>query len=104
MDTISKKSRKSRLSGIDRAACLRIVPDLGIISRRDTKGGIRSCQTVTVCRIDKAVWKTIINQGADHCVYNWTGDRKTVKFVTADAGKSVTAHEVINSTCLYITV
>lgn len=28
--------------------------------------------------------------------YNWPGDRKTVKFVTANAVKPVTAHEVIN--------
>ena len=32
----------------------------------------------------------------NNCVYNWTGDRKTVRFATANAVKSVTAHEVIN--------
>ena len=34
----------------------------------------------------------------NNCVYNWTGDRKTVRFATANAVKSVTAHEVINNT------
>ena len=33
----------------------------------------------------------------NNCVYNWTGDRKTVRFATANAVKSVTAHEVINT-------
>lgn len=33
----------------------------------------------------------------NNCVYNWAGDRKKVKFMTVDAVKSVTTHEVINS-------
>lgn len=37
-----------------------------------------------------------MNREVKDCVYNWASDRKTVKFTTANAVESVTAHEVIN--------
>ncbi len=55
-------AEKGRLSGIDRAACLRIVPVLGIIPCRDTKYSIWSCQITTVRRTDRAVWKAAVNR------------------------------------------
>ena len=48
-------------------------------------------------RIDKTLWKAAVNRELKNCVYNWTGDRKTVRFATANVVKSVTAHEVINT-------
>ncbi|NBJ94337.1 hypothetical protein D5281_17540 [bacterium 1xD42-62] len=37
----------------------------------------------------------------NNCVYNWTSDRKTGRFATANKVKSVTSHEVINSLASY---
>lgn len=68
----------------------------GIILRRNTKCSIWSYQIITVKRIDKGVWKAVTNRNMNNCVYNRDGDRKTVKFATTNAVKSVTAHEVIN--------
>lgn len=65
-----KEAEERRLSGIHWAACLRIVPVLGVILRRDTKCSIWSCQIIIVCRIDKVVWKAVINREENNCVYN----------------------------------
>lgn len=47
--------------------------------------------------MDRGAWKAVTNRNTDNCVYNWNGDRKTVKFATTNAVKSMTSHEVINS-------
>lgn len=47
--------------------------------------------------MDRGVWKAATDRNTDNCVYNWDGDRKTVKFATTNAVKFRTAHEVINS-------
>ena len=46
--------------------------------------------------MEKAVWKAAVNRKVNNCVYNWTSDRKTGRFATANEVKSVTSHEVIN--------
>lgn len=88
----------SRPSGIHRAACLRIVYGLGTISDKDTKCSIQRCQIITGRRMEKAVQKAAVNWEVNNCVYNWTSDRKTGRFATANEVKSVTSHEVINNT------
>lgn len=93
-----KREGKSRPSGIYRAACLRIVYGLGAIPCRDTKCSIQRCQIITGRRMEKAVQKAAVNWEVNNCVYNWTSDRKTGRFATANEVKSVTSHEVINST------
>ena len=90
--------RKGRPSGGNRAACLRIVYGLGAISDKDTKCSIQRCQIITGRRMEKAVWKAAVNREVNNCVYNWTSDRITGRFATANEVKSVTSHEVINST------
>lgn len=65
-----KRGEKSRLSGKNRAACLRIVRVRGVIWHRDTKYSIWSCQIITVRRIDEAVRKAVVNREGNHCVYN----------------------------------
>lgn len=65
-----KRGEKSRLSGKNRAACVRIVCVLGVILCRDTKCSIWSCQIITVRRIDEIVWKAVVNREGNHCVYN----------------------------------
>ena len=92
-----KGAEKSRLSGIHRAACLRVVYGLGAISGKDTKCSIQRCQIITGRRMEKAVQKAAVNREVNNCVYNWTSDRKTGRFATANEVKSVTSHEVINS-------
>ena len=47
--------------------------------------------------MDRGVWKAATDRNTDNCVYNWDGDRKTVKFATTNAVKFRTAHEVINT-------
>lgn len=47
--------------------------------------------------MEKAVQKAAINWEVNNCVYNWTSDRKTGRFATANEVKSVTSHEVINT-------
>lgn len=47
--------------------------------------------------MEKAVWKAAVNREVNNCVYNWTSDRITGRFATANEVKSVTSHEVINS-------
>ncbi len=92
-----KGEGKSRPSGIHRAACLRIVYGLGAISDKDTKCSIQRCQIITGRRMEKAVWKAAVNREVNNCVYNWTSDRITGRFATANEVKSVTSHEVINN-------
>ena len=46
--------------------------------------------------MEKAVQKAAVNREVNNCVYNWTSDRKTGRFATANEVKSVTSHEVIN--------
>ncbi len=46
--------------------------------------------------MEKAVWKAAVNREVNNCVYNWTSDRITGRFATANEVKSVTSHEVIN--------
>ena len=91
-----KREGKSRPSGIYRAACLRIVYGLGAISDKDTKCSIQRCQIITGRRMEKAVQKAAVNWEVNNCVYNWTSDRITGRFATANEVKSVTSHEVIN--------
>lgn len=50
--------------------------------------------------MEKAVWKAAVNREVNNCVYNWTSDRITGRFATANEVKSVTSHEVINSNAL----
>ncbi len=47
-------------------------------------------------REESGIWKAAKNRKEENCICNYAGDRKTGRFVTADGGKSVTAHEVIN--------
>ena len=47
--------------------------------------------------MEKAVWKAAVNREVNNCVYNWTSDRITGRFATANEVKSVTSHEVINT-------
>ncbi len=53
--TISKREERTGRPGMNRAACLRIVPVLGAISYRDTECSIWSCQTITACKIGRGV-------------------------------------------------
>ena len=46
--------------------------------------------------MEKAVQKAAVNREVNNCVYNWTSDRITGRFATANEVKSVTSHEVIN--------
>ncbi len=70
---------------------------LGAISDKDTKCSIQRCQIITGRRMEKAVWKAAVNREVNNCVYNWTSDRITGRFATANEVKSVTSHEVINN-------
>lgn len=70
---------------------------LGAISDKDTKCSIQRCQIITGRRMEKAVWKAAVNREVNNCVYNWTSDRITGRFATANEVKSVTSHEVINT-------
>ncbi len=74
-----------------------IVYGLGAISGKDTKSSIQRCQIITGRRMEKAVQKAAVNWEVNNCVYNWTSDRKTGRFATANEVKSVTSHEVINT-------
>ena len=70
---------------------------LGAISDKDTKCSIQRCQIITGRRMEKAVWKAAVNREVNNCVYNWTSDRTTGRFATANEVRSVTFHEVINT-------
>ena len=74
-----------------------IVYGLGAISGKDTKSSIQRCQIITGRRMEKAVQKAAVNREVNNCVYNWTSDRITGRFATANEVKSVTSHEVINT-------
>ena len=95
MGTISKRGREKQAVR-DTPGGLRIVYGLGAISGKDTKSSIQRCQIITGRRMEKAVQKATVNWEVNNCVYNWTSDRKTGRFATANEVKSVTSHEVIN--------
>ena len=95
MGTISKRGREKQAVR-DTPGGLRIVYGLGAISGKDTKSSIQRCQIITGRRMEKAVQKAAVNWEVNNCVYNWTSDRKTGRFATANEVKSVTSHEVIN--------
>ena len=94
--TISKRGREKQAVR-DTPGGLRIVYGLGAISGKDTKSSIQRCQIITGRRMEKAVQKATVNWEVNNCVYNWTSDRKTGRFATANEVKSVTSHEVINN-------
>ena len=96
MGTISKRGREKQAVR-DTPGGLRIVYGLGAISGKDTKSSIQRCQIITGRRMEKAVQKAAVNREVNNCVYNWTSDRITGRFATANEVKSVTSHEVINN-------
>ena len=100
MGTISKRGREKQAVR-DTPGGLRIVYGLGAISGKDTKSSIQRCQIITGRRMEKAVQKAAVNWEVNNCVYNWTSDRKTGRFATANEVKSVTSHEVINNNAIY---
>ena len=100
MGTISKRGREKQAVR-DTPGGLRIVYGLGAISGKDTKSSIQRCQIITGRRMEKAVQKAAVNWEVNNCIYNWTSDRKTGRFATANEVKSVTSHEVINNNAIY---
>ena len=59
-------------------------------------------QTVSDSGMENAVWRAVKDMEMNSCICRWNYDRKMSRFMTAGEAKSVTAHEVINSTYIEV--